>query len=533
MNTPKKILAALGSRFSFTSDSGPAQPSTPKPTHKKAAGGQASAPHTTGPATQRQQTLHGCHCHDPVSQYLNARAHNDLRRRFLLGGTAFAAAAFAGLAPLGRSWAASPAQSAAKRPIVLSNLRLFDGSGTPPQVDKQVLISGNKIQAILNAGESVPEQALIIDCQDKLLMPGLIDVHWHAMLAGLNQTRALTSDLGYMYYTAAAEAERTLMRGFTTIRDAGGPAFALKNAIDEGVIKGPRIYPSGAMITQTSGHGDFRFIHELPRGSWATTSYVERAGVAMIADGQAEVLRRVREQLMQGASQIKMLAGGGVASLYDPLNSVQYTEEELHAAVQAANDYDTYVMTHVYMSKGIQRAIRSGVQCIEHGQLADEETVKMMRDEGVWWSLQPFLQDEHSNEYVNPVQIADQKRVAEGTVRAYELAQKYAIQTGWGTDILFNAKKTHTQGAQLAKLTRFYDPLTLLRQATAQNAKLLALSRSRNPYPYALGEISTGAYADLIVANGDPTKDLDFISDPEKNFHIIMKDGVIYKNTLS
>jgi len=474
----------------------------------------------------------GEHCDNSLSQYVNQRAHNDLRRRLLIGGTAFAASAFVGFNPLKQSWASSLLKSTADRPIVLTNLKLFDGSGSAPQKGLKVLVVGNKIQDILEQEADTPEQAHIIDCAGKLLMPGLIDMHWHSMLAGLNQTRALTSPIGYLYYTAAAEAERTLMRGFTTIRDAGGPSFALKNAIDEGLVTGPRIYPSGAMITQTSGHGDFRFINELPRDSWATTSFVERAGVAMIADGRAEVLRRVREQLMQGASQIKMLAGGGVASLYDPLNSVQFTEDELKAAVQAAQDYDTYVMTHVYMPKGIQRAIRSGVQCIEHGQLADEESVKMMRDHGVWWSLQPFLRDKDSNEYVNPVQIADQKRVAEGTVQAYELAQKYDIDTGWGTDILFNAKKTSTQGAQLAKLTRFYDPLTLLRQATAQNGRMLALSRSRNPYPATLGEIAEGAYADLIIADGDPTKDIDFVSDPENNFHIIMKDGIIYKNTL-
>ncbi|HLR82813.1 MAG TPA: amidohydrolase family protein [Paenalcaligenes sp.] len=472
------------------------------------------------------------HPKDLFSQYINERAHSDLRRRLLLGGAAFAATAFAGLNPLRRTWADSLLKSTADRPIVLTNLKLFDGTGSAPQKGLQVLIVGNKVQDILEQDADTPEQAHVIDCAGKLLMPGLIDMHWHSMLAGLNQTRALTSPIGYLYYTAAAEAERTLMRGFTTIRDAGGPSFALKSAIDEGLISGPRIYPSGAMITQTSGHGDFRFINELPRDSWANTSFIERAGVAMIADGRAEVLRRVREQLMQGASQIKMLAGGGVASLYDPLNSVQFTEDELTAAVQAAEDYDTYVMTHVYMPKGIQRAIRSGVQCIEHGQLADEESVKMMQDHGVWWSLQPFLQDKDSNEYVNPVQIADQKRVAEGTVRAYELAQKYDINTGWGTDILFNPKKTSTQGAQLAKLTRFYDPLVLLRQATAQNARMLALSRTRNPYPGLLGEIAPGAYADLIIADGDPTKDIDFVSDPEKNFHIIMKDGVIYKNTL-
>lgn len=472
------------------------------------------------------------HHKDLFRRYINDGIQSDLRRRLLMGGVAFAATAFAGLNPFQRSWADGLQKSSADRPIVFTNLKLFDGSGSAPQEGLKVLVVGNKIQDILEQDADIPEQAQVIDCAGKLLMPGLIDVHWHSMLAGLNQTRALTSPIGYLYYTAAAEAERTLMRGFTTIRDAGGPSFALKNAIDEGLISGPRIYPSGAMITQTSGHGDFRFLNELPRSSWASTSFVEQAGVAMVADGRAEVLRRVREQLMQGASQIKMLAGGGVASLYDPLNSVQFTEDELKAAVEAAEDYDTYVMAHVYMPKGIQRAIRSGVRCIEHGQLADEESVKMMQDHGVWWSLQPFLQDKDSNEYVNPVQIADQKRVAEGTVRAYELAQKYDIETGWGTDILFNPKKTSTQGAQLAKLTRFYDPLVLLRQATAQNARLLALSRTRNPYPDLLGEIAPGTYADLIIADGDPTKDIDFVSDPEKNFHIIMKDGMIYKNTL-
>ncbi len=473
-----------------------------------------------------------CHCGDPLSQLINQRTQHDLRRRFLLGGAAFATAALAGLNPMRIARAASLNPNQAGQPIVFTNLRLFDGQGQAPRSGVHVLIRNNKIEAILEHGASFPEHSQVIDCAGKLLMPGLIDVHWHSMLAGLNQIRALTSPIGYVYYTAAVEAERTLMRGFTTIRDAGGPCFALKNAIDEGLLIGPRIYPSGAMITQTSGHGDFRFLNELPRDGWANTSFIERSGVAMIADGRAEVLRRVREQLMQGASQIKMLSGGGVASLYDPLNSVQFTEDELRASVEAAGDYDTYVMAHVYMPKGIQRAIQSGVQCIEHGQLADEESVKMMRDQGVWWSLQPFLQDEDSNDYVNPVQIADQKRVAEGTVRAYELAQKYDIETGWGTDILFNAKKTSTQGAQLAKLTRFYDPLTLLRQATAQNGRLLRLSRSRNPYPAPLGEISAGAYADLIVADGDPNKNLDFIKDPDNNFHLIMKDGVIYKNTL-
>ena len=400
-------------------------------------------------------------------------------------------------------------------------------AGVTPRLARQ-------IQALLGTGERV-EGAQVLDCQGKLVMPGLIDAHWHSMLAGLAQTVAMTADLGYIYLAAAQEAQeaqRTLLRGFTTVRDAGGPAFALKRAIDEGMVAGPRILPSGAMISQTSGHGDFRLRSDLPRADSDALSLVERMGVAMIADGDAQVLRRVREQLMLGATQIKMMAGGGVASLYDPLDSTQFTEKELRAGVEAADDWGTYVMAHVYTPKGIQRSIRAGVKSIEHGQLADEESVRMMQGEGVWWSLQPFLQDEDSNVYPDPERRASQYRVAQGTVHAYELAQKYGIKTAWGTDILFNPKNTMSQGKQLAKLTRFYDPLTLLGQATGVNGELLALSGQRNPYPQQIGRIVPGAWADLLVADGDPAVNLDFLADPERHLRLIMKNGKVYKNTL-
>ena len=418
-----------------------------------------------------------------------------------------------------------------QQPLLLSNLRLFDGSGKGVRDGVQVLIRGNLIADILPAAEKV-EGANVIDCQGKLVLPGLIDTHWHTMLAAISQMAAMSSDLGYLYLVAAQEAQRTLLRGFTSVRDAGGPSFALKRAIDEGLVPGPRIYPSGAMISQTSGHGDFRLRSEVPRAAGAPLSLVESTGVAMIADGEAEVLRRVREQLMLGATQIKLLAGGGVASLYDPLDGMQFSERELRAGVEAASDWNTYAMAHVYTPKGIQRAIRAGVRSIEHGQLADDATVRMMRDEGVWWSLQPFLQDEDSNAYPDAARRESQRQVAQGTVRAYELAQKYGIRTGWGTDILFNARQTPTQGRQLAKLTRFYDPLAVLAQATGVNGELLALSGPRNPYPHTLGRIAQGALADMLVADGDPRSSLDFLASPEQNLRLIMKDGKIHKNTL-
>jgi imidazolonepropionase-like amidohydrolase len=468
-----------------------------------------------------------CICSSAMCQHLHQRITQDLSRRQFMGGVSAMMAPFA--LPTAQ---AQTGKEQELRPLVLTNVRVFDGTGKATRQGLQVLVQGARIVDVLPASSKV-EGAQVIDGQGKLLLPGLIDVHWHSMLAAITQVTAAAADLGYLYLAAAQEAQKTLMRGFTSVRDAGGPAFALKRAIDEGLVDGPRIYPSGAMISQTSGHGDFRLRSSIPSPNGGPLSLVEQAGIAMIADGEAEVLRRVREQLMLGASQIKMLAGGGVASLYDPLDSTQFTERELRAGVDAAGDWNTYVMAHVYTPKGIERSIRSGVKCIEHGQLADEASVRMMRDEGVWWSLQPFLQDDDSNPYPDPERRASQKRVAEGTVKAYAMAQKYGIKTGWGTDILFNPKNTASQGRQLAKLTRFYDPLTLLGQATGTNGELLALSGERNPYPGMLGRITAGAWADLLLADGDPQANLDFLADPQRNLRLIMKNGKIYKNTLA
>lgn len=480
---------------------------------------------TLGPIRARR-----CQCASPDCDRLHQRVMADMSRRFFLGGAAAMLAPFA-LGPQA-AWAQAGAAAPAQPLVLLTNLRLFDGSGKAVREGVQVLIEGRSIKALLGAGEKV-EGAQVIDCQGKLVMPGLIDAHWHSMLAAIPQMVAMTADLGYLYLSAAQEAQRTLLRGFTSVRDAGGPAFALQRAIDEGMVPGPRIYPSGAMISQTSGHGDFRLRSDLPRADNEPLSLVERVGVAMIADGEDQVLRRVREQLMLGATQIKMLAGGGVASLYDPLDSTQFTDKELRAGVAAAQDWGSYVMAHVYTPKGIQRAIRAGVKSIEHGQLADEESVRMMRGEGVWWSLQPFFDDGEGNVYPDAARRENKRKTSEGTEKAYAMAQKYGIKTGWGTDILFNPKGTATQGRHLAKLTRFYDPLTLLGQATGVNGELLALCGERNPYPQALGRIAPGAWADLLVADGDPSVNLDFLTDPERNLRLIMKDGKVYKNTLA
>jgi imidazolonepropionase-like amidohydrolase len=444
--------------------------------------------------------------------------------------TALLALAPSGVTPAGT------AQQAPQTAVLFQNVRIFDGKSDALSQPSNVLVRGNKIDKISTGPIAIDEIAGVttIDGKGETLMPGLIDAHWHAMLARPNPVQAMSSDVGYLNLLAGAEATATLMRGFTTIRDMGGPSFGLKRAIDEGLLPGPRIYPSGAVITVTSGHGDFRSLTDLPRRP-GTLTHVEEIGAAMIADSPDEVRMRSREQLMQGASQIKLTAGGGVASPFSPLDVVTFTEPELRAAVEAAENWGTYVTTHAYTPVSIQRSIAAGVKCIEHGHLMDDETARLMADKGVWLSTQPFLDEggEGGAQQLGPSEQAKKKQVVAGTDNVYRLAKKYRLKTAFGTDILFSAREAEQQGSRLAALARWYTPAEALIMATSTNAELLALSGLRNPYPAKLGVVEEGALADLLLVDGNPLEKLDLVADPAKNFKLIMKDGVIYKNTLN
>ncbi len=416
--------------------------------------------------------------------------------------------------------------------IVFRDVRVFAGTGDTLSPPTSVVVSGTTIERIDARPVDHPDEGTrVVDGTGRVLMPGLIDAHWHAFMAAMPMAAAMTADLGYLYAHAVREAERTVLRGFTSVRDAGGPVFGLKRAIDDGTIVGPRIWPSGAMISQTSGHGDFRLPFEIPRAD-GDLSYAERVGLAVIADGADEVLRRAREQLRQGASQLKLMAGGGVSSHYDPLDATQYTEAELRAAVDAASAWGTYVMVHAYTPTAIRNAIAAGVRCIEHGQLMDEDTARLMADHGTWLCLQPFLGDDDANPKSDPVGRAKQELVAKGTDAAFEYAKRFGIRTAFGTDTLGSAALASRQGAQLAKLTRWLSPAEILRMATSTAAELLALSGPRSPYPGRLGVIEEGASADLILVEGDPLTDISIIGEPEVAFKVIVKGGALVRDAL-
>ena len=331
---------------------------------------------------------------------------------------------------------------------------------------------------------------------------------------------------------AGVQAEAALMRGFTTVRDMGGPSFGLKHAIDEGLVRGPRIYPSGAIITITGGHGDFRRPSELPRQLGGPLSRMEIVGGAMVADSPDEVRVRVREQLLLGASQIKLTAGGGIASPHSPLDVSTFTAEELQAAVQAAENWGTYVTVHAYTPAAIQRAIGAGVKVIEHGHLMDEATAEMMAKKGIWLSFQPFADDEAASPRAAAAAATGSSQVFTGTENTIALAKKYKLKMAWGTDILFSPAIAVKQGFELAKMRRWYSAPELLVMATGNNAQLLKLSGPRDPYPGKLGVVEEGALADLLLVDGDPTANIELITDPAKNFVVIMKDGRVYKNSL-
>jgi imidazolonepropionase-like amidohydrolase len=410
--------------------------------------------------------------------------------------------------------------------IIFENVRVFDGTSDRLTGPVHVLVEGNRIARISPTPIRLP--GTVIRGRGATLMPGLIDVHVHLTYGAMTMTQLLNPKLTGKSIDSIAglEARKMLLRGFTAVRDVGGPVFGLKAGIDAGTFTGPRIWPAGATISQTSGHGDLRQPHERSRRFFGRWSRAEEMEATFIADGRDEVLTAVRENLRRGASQIKLMAGGGTSSAYDPVDVTQYTLDEMRAAVEAADDWGTYVTVHAYTPRAVRRAIEAGVKCVEHGQLLDEETLQLMADKGVWLSGQNLVA---STPDMDPLRAQKRKPVIEGQARLWPLAKKLGVKLAWGTDFLFEPWLNTQQNEYLLKLRPWFTPAEILRMVTHDNAQLLALSGLRSPYEGRLGVVAEGALADLLLVNGDPLARLELLADPEKNIRVIMKNGTIYK----
>jgi imidazolonepropionase-like amidohydrolase len=379
----------------------------------------------------------------------------------------------------------------------------------------------------------------VIDGGGRTLMPGLIDMHSHLATAeGLPFGRD-----DYDAYSIGAIAAKNLQlfldQGFTTTRGAGGPTLGLAKAIKAGLIQGPRFYPSGPWISQTAGHADL--------GYWTDPvgfrDYSEITETSHVVDGRAEILKAVRSNLRKGATQIKLMAGGGVSSQFDPLNVTQFTVPEIRAAVEAAEDWGTYILVHAYHDRSVNRAIDAGAKSIEHGALISEKTVKRMADENIVWSLQGYM---GYKSFSDPSKMpsfftADQKKKAiqlyEGFPKVAAWARKHGVFIVSGADTFGSDFVKKNIENVIVETELGFTPFEALLHSTGNAGKMLKemglMAPELDPYPDGkLGVIQPGAYADLLLVDGNPLKDLTVLRDYRKNLKVIMKDGKIYKNTL-
>ena len=420
--------------------------------------------------------------------------------------------------------------------IYIKNVHIFDGHSETLHRNSHVLVEGNLIREIsTDEINDVTTDALVIDGAGRIMVPGLIDTHSHLAIVGSpGEMRNWSWErIGVLM---GKRAETTLMWGFTTVRDLGGPVMGLKQNVDAGLVPGPRIFPSLAFITQTGGHGDFRAWTD-PHPRWfGETANWERLGYYRLADGVPDVLASVRENLSRGATQIKLMGSGGVGSEYDPIDSVQYTLEEQQAAVRAAADWDTYVGAHLHNGPAIKRALQAGLKSIDHGFGIDEEGMKMLVAQGAF--LNTHFAWNHlvlEVDFLNEFQLAKAREVVSWSDNMVRLAKKYNPKMtycvdAFGSEELFNA----LYAMEFKARAEHFNPLEILRQATSGAAELLEQSGKRNPYRQGkLGVIEAGAYADLLLVDGDPLADITLFTEPDKNLRVIIKDGIVHKNTLT
>ena len=440
-----------------------------------------------------------------------------LNRRTMLAGL--------GLTPLIGAASADGPPSA----ILIRNVHLFDGTGSARQ-PRNVRIMGDRIDAVSAGDINVPAGATVIDGAGQTLMPGLTDAHWH--VSAVKGVPWMGSDDAVHIALVLKDAEYQLMRGFTTVRDTAGSVFGIKAAIDRGIAPGPRCYPSGAAISQTSGHGDPGPADELPTALGGEPTRLQMEGMTAIANGVPEVLAATRQQFKRGASQIKIMAGGGVTSDHDPIDTLQFTPDELRAIVQAATDWGTYACAHAYTPSGVRRCLDAGVLSIEHGHAIDDRTAALMAAKGAWLSTQPF---EAGDNFLTPEQQikAEESIGAGGWQASVSLARKHGVKVAFGTDLFSRTRISRTENTMLPRLGAIFSNAETLRIATSGNCALFAQSGKRDPYRAApLGVIKEGAWADMLLVRGNPLDDLRLIEDFERNMLVIIKDGVIHKNLM-
>ena len=403
------------------------------------------------------------------------------------------------------------------------NLNLLDPRWDAARGGYEVLVEGDTIREV--SSKPIKSKAeRIIDCGKRTLMPGLIDCHVHVFLTEVN-IRNLESVPLTLLTAKASELMRGMIdRGFTTVRDTGGADWGIKTAVESGLIAGPRLFISGRAIGPTGGHSDSRRRTDqgAPCGCCNAMVYC-----MAIADGADEVRKLVREQMRQGADQVKIMCSGGVASPYDPLDSLQFSEAEIAAATDEAKNFGRYVLAHAYSPEAITRAVSNGVRTIEHGNLIDDKAARLLKSKGGYMvaNLVTYfeMKDRAAQFGMSADQLAKNDVVLEGALRSLEICKKAGVKVGYGTDLLGQLQTE--QSREFVLRAQVLKPIEIIRQATVIGAEILRQEGK-------LGVVAPGAYADLIVVDGDPLKKLELFLDQGRHLPAIMKAGRFHKNEL-
>jgi imidazolonepropionase-like amidohydrolase len=432
------------------------------------------------------------------------------------------------------SLAVSAAEMDAPAQTLIKNVHVWDGTSDGVTKKINVLIEGNLIKKLRASESDANADVTVVDGNGSVMIPGLIDMHAHlciqeGMLVGRDNYDQMA-----MGARTAISMQQYLEQGFTTARDVGCNVLGVAKAVNNGLIPGPRIYPAGGFLSQTGGHADTGSFNDVS----GRVDDLERHGFGYIVDGKTEVRRAARQNLRAGATHIKLMAGGGVASEFDPIHTTQFSVEEFEAAVGVANDYGTYVTVHAYHDRSVNRAIDAGVRVIEHNFLVSEDTIMRMKKEGIALSAQFVMSleafgDPESITFFSQDQKAKAKSVNAGATQMFKWARKHDLLIVSGGD-MFGPAYNRRQADNMVWATKVgFTPLEIMKMGTSNAAEVLSWSGGMNPYKYgSLGVIEEGAYADLILINGNPLQDITILNDYGDKFKVIMKDGEVLKNTL-
>jgi len=409
--------------------------------------------------------------------------------------------------------------------ILFKNAGLLDPHADAVKGGVSVLVEGDTIREV-SAKPIRAAKADVIDCKGRTLMPGLIDCHVHAMLSEVNIRQLEAVPLTMMTVRAASLVRAMIDRGFTTVRDTGGADWGLRDGIAQGLLPGPRMFIAGRAIGPTGGHSDAR--RRTDTGHSACKCCNAMTFCLEIADGADAVRLAVREQLRQGADQIKIMVSGGVASPYDPLDSRQFSLAEIAAAVEEASAFGRYTQAHAYTPEAITRAVSQGVRTVEHGNLIDEPAAKLMKQKGAYLVanlVAYYAMRERAREFgMTSEMLAKNDLVIDGGLKSLEICKRAGVPVGYGSDLLGQLQVDQSREFMLRR--EVLSPIEIIRQATLVGAQIVRM-------PGKLGVVAPGALADILVVDGDPIKKLELLTGQGEHLSVIMKAGRFHKNRLA